>query len=50
MIALPLAQRAFALAALALVLAANGCGTSSSFVPDQPPTLTLTSGPVDTVS
>ena len=46
----PRAPRAFIPAALALILAVSGCGNSSSFVPDQPPTLTLTSGPVDTVS
>ncbi len=48
----PRASRAIVLAALACCLGATGCGLvpSSSFVPDQPPTLALTSGPVDTVS
>src|SRR5512144_1856161 len=41
------------LASLALTwvaLAAAGCDTGHGFFPDQPPTVTLTSGPVDTVS
>jgi hypothetical protein len=46
----PRASRAAALATLALCLGVAGCGSSSSFAPDQPPTLTLTSGPVDTAS
>jgi hypothetical protein len=35
---------------IALALAMAACDTTRSFVPDQPPTVTLTSGPIDTVS
>jgi hypothetical protein len=42
------ALRLLSLAALALALAA--CETTRNLMPDQPPTVTLTSGPIDTVS
>src|SRR5262245_2128249 len=40
----------FSLAVVVLALATAACDTSSPIVFDQPPTITLTSGPVDTVS
>src|SRR4029453_8870523 len=42
------APRVLSLAALALPLAA--CDSTHNFTPDQPPTVTLTSGPIDPVS